>query len=85
MQSGQARESGLREGFDGEIPMKMRGQSPERDFLDAAARRAGFLAKNDSRRANKEYDRIHALKDKLRLLPDRGEAALKRILLNGDP
>lgn len=56
----------------------------ERAFLDAAVKRAQFLSENNAKKANREYDRIHAFKNDLRRLPDRGEAALKRMLLNGE-
>jgi hypothetical protein len=35
--------------------------------------------------ANRECDKAHRIKDKMPELPDRGEAALKRISSNSDP
>lgn len=55
-----------------------------REFLEAALRLSQFLRKNDADRANREYDRLHALKNKLRTLPDRGESILKRLVTSDD-
>lgn len=57
----------------------------EQAFLEAARRRSEFLRLNKPQKANREYDRIYKLKNRLRLLPDRGETMLKRISLNDDP
>jgi hypothetical protein len=57
----------------------------EREFLDAATKRSHLLQSGEPRKANRQYDRIHRLKDKMRELPDRGEAALKRISKTDDP
>jgi len=60
--------------------------SIERDFLATALRWSEFLRRGkSSERANWEYDRLYQLfKEGLRLLPDRGEAALKRIAASDD-
>lgn len=58
----------------------------EQEFLQTAQKRSELLRQNDSKAANKQYDKIHKLKGKLRLLPDRGAASLKRILsITTDP
>jgi hypothetical protein len=51
----------------------------EREFLLSAANRSEFVRLNDSKRANREYDKLHKLKERMRQLPDRGKAALRRI------
>ena len=60
--------------------------SIERDFLATALRRSEFLRRGKSAaRANWEYDRLYQLfKEGLRLLPHKGEAALKRIAASDD-
>jgi len=50
----------------------------EGEFLETALRRSEFLRRNEPKKANKEHDRLHRLKEKMRRLPDRGEGALKR-------
>jgi len=58
----------------------------EREYLAAALRRSQFLAKNDAEKANREFDKLYKLlKEGLRPLPDKGEAALKRIAENPNP
>jgi len=57
----------------------------ERIFVEIAQRRSEFLRRGEPKEANKEYDKLHDIKDRMRTLPDRGEAALKRISLNDDP
>jgi hypothetical protein len=60
-------------------------ESVEQDYLIAAVRRSQFLREGKSERANWEYDRLHdLLKNRMRKLPDRGEAALKRIAQHDD-
>ena len=54
-------------------------ESLEREFLKAAINRSQFLQTNDSKMANEEYDKLHEIRRRMRELPDRGEAALKRI------
>jgi hypothetical protein len=49
-------------------------------FLIAATKRSQYLAQGDPKRANREYDKMHALKPELRKLPDSGEAVLRKIL-----
>jgi|ERR1039458_9466095 hypothetical protein len=51
----------------------------EREYFETAMKRSQFLRINESKKANKEYDKLYRLLGKLRHLPDRGEAALKRI------
>jgi hypothetical protein len=52
----------------------------ERKFREASLRRSEFLANNDSRRANREFDKLTKLrKEGLRSLSDRGEAILRRL------
>lgn len=59
--------------------------SIEREYLAVALRRSQFLAQNNAKRANREFDKLHRiLKESLRRLPDKGEAALKRIAENPD-
>ena len=60
-------------------------ESVEREFLQAAVKRSQLLQAGEPRKANKEYDTIYRLKGKLRQLPDRGAAALKRISTTEDP
>src|SRR5687767_13966234 len=55
-------------------------EAVEREFLQTALKRSELLRLNDAKKANKEYDKAHMAKGKLRQLPDRGEAALKRIV-----
>jgi hypothetical protein len=59
-------------------------QAMEREFLMAAIKRSRFLQINEPKKANREYDKLHRLKDKMRSLPDKGEAALKRICEKND-
>lgn len=56
----------------------------EAEFLATALRRSELLRKKEPKKANKEYDKLHLLKDKLRELPDQGEAILKRIASQPD-
>ena len=56
----------------------------EREFLQAASKHSEFLRGHEPKKANREYDRLHKLKNKMRHLPDRGEALLKRIAANID-
>jgi hypothetical protein len=60
-------------------------QSLESEFLEAATKRSQLLQSGEPRKANRQYGRIHRLKEKMRGLPDRGEAALKRISKTNDP
>lgn len=57
----------------------------EHDFIQSAVRRSDLLRRGDAEKANDEYDKLHKLKNKMRSLPDRGEAALKRISTSDDP
>ena len=52
--------------------------------MGAAHRRSELLRIGDAKGANKEYDRLHNLKDRFRTLPDKGNAALRRIGLTND-
>ena len=56
----------------------------EAQFLETALRRAEFLREHESKKANKEYDKLHRLKNKLRELPDKGDSLLKRIVSHSD-
>ena len=56
----------------------------ETDFLETALRRSDLLRLNDSKKANRQYEKLHELKNRLRTLPDKGEAALKRIAMHPD-
>jgi Domain of unknown function (DUF2019) len=49
----------------------------EEAFLRLALQQSADLGSN-VKAANRAYDKLHRLKDRLRLLPDRGEAILKR-------
>jgi hypothetical protein len=52
----------------------------ERAFLGAAVKRSEFLRLRQTKKANREYDKLHKLlKHRIRALPDRGEALLKRV------
>ena len=62
----------------------MNGAELERAFADASAKRSEFLRSGEVRKGNKEYDRIHAINNQMRLLPDRGEAPLKRLCESTD-
>ncbi len=53
-------------------------------YLETALKQSQFLRKNDPARANREFKKLHAIKNELRRLPDRGEAILKRIILEDD-
>lgn len=53
-------------------------------FLETALRRGELLRANESRKANKEFDTLHMLKDRLRGLPDKGEWILKRLAGHDD-
>jgi hypothetical protein len=48
----------------------------EREFLDTAI---NWSRLRDPEKANKEYEKLFQMKSQFRQLPDRGEAALKRI------
>jgi hypothetical protein len=54
-------------------------QDLEQDFLQTALRRSEFLQRNEPKKANREYDRLDKIQQKMRQLSDRGEAAFKRI------
>ena len=60
-------------------------ESVEREFLQAAVKWSQLLQAGEPKKANKEFDEIYRLKGKMRQLPDRGEAALKRISKTDDP
>jgi hypothetical protein len=62
----------------------MTGAELERAFAEASAKRSEFLRSGEVRKGNKEYDRIHSIKNQMRLLPDRGEAVLKRLCQSTD-
>jgi hypothetical protein len=56
----------------------------EREFVEVALKWSELLSRGEPKKANREYDRLHELKNKMRTLPDRGEAALKRITAHDD-
>jgi site-specific recombinase len=56
----------------------------EREFLQVATRRSQFLRAGEPKKANRQYDKLYKMKARLRQLPDRGEAALKRIAATND-
>lgn len=56
----------------------------ELEFVQAARKRFDWLRRGEPKRANKEFDRLHKVKKKMRELPDRGEAVLKRIAETND-
>ncbi len=62
----------------------MTGLELERAFAAASAKRSEFLRSGEVRKGNKEYDRIHGIQEQMRLLPDRGEGALKRLCQSED-
>jgi len=62
----------------------MKEDQLERDFLRASLSRSRLLRARETEKANREYDRIHKLKNELRCLPDKGLAALRRISANDD-
>jgi hypothetical protein len=55
----------------------------EHQFQETSVERSQYLRSGQPRKANKAYDRLHQLKEQMRRLPDRGEAAFKR-LCSGD-
>jgi len=56
------------------------------EYERLAVERSQALTDNDSKRANRCYDRMHRVKNRMRALPDRGAGALKRVLSsNEDP
>lgn len=60
-------------------------ESIEREYLETALRRSHLLTINDTKAANKEFDKLHHLLNKyVRLLPDRGEKVLKSIAQNSN-
>lgn len=56
----------------------------ERELLEVASKRSQLLRAGEPKKANREYDKLHKMKARLRGLPDRGEAALKRIAATED-
>lgn len=60
-------------------------ESVEREFLEAAVKRSQLLQAGKPKNANDRYDELYRLKGRMRQLPDRGEAALKRISTTADP
>ena len=56
----------------------------EQRFLCLALQRSADLEAN-VKAANKAYDELHRLKNRMRLLPDRGEAILKRVAAHSNP
>jgi len=58
--------------------------SLEREYLEAAQRRSDLMRQNEPELANREYDKLYELKQRMRELPDKGEAALKRITTSTD-
>ena len=60
--------------------MKRDQSTLEREFARLAERRSRALAENDSKAANRYYDRLYRLKDEIRALPDKGEALLGRVI-----
>ncbi|MBI2682253.1 MAG: hypothetical protein HYX26_03400 [Acidobacteriales bacterium] len=59
-------------------------QAIERRFLETAQRRSEYLRRCDSKRANREFEKLERIKSKLRALPDRGKAILKRAVASTD-
>ena len=59
--------------------MKDREEKLESAFLSTALERSELLRLNQVTKGNRRYDRLHRIKTEMRELPDRGEAALKRI------
>ena len=51
----------------------------EQQFLKIALRRSEFLRRNEPKKANKEFDSLDRILAEMRQMPDRGEAARKRI------
>ncbi len=60
-------------------------QELEAEFLRLSESRSAALQASEPARANTYFDRLHGLKNAMRQLPDRGDAALKRIAGNADP
>lgn len=60
--------------------MKQDERLLEQELVRLATLRSDALARNDARTANRYYDKLYKLKGKIRQLPDRGEAILKRVL-----
>ena len=57
----------------------------EAAYLEAALRRSRHYKASDIEAANQAYDELHDLKNQMRvLLPDRGEAILKRFVKHSD-
>ena len=56
-----------------------------RSFALAATKRSQLLASGNWRQAEEEFSRLQRFRVQLRGLPDRGEAALKRIAGSDDP
>lgn len=57
----------------------------EQKYRNTSFKRAEYLATNDSKRANREFDKLTKLRrEGLRSLPDRGEAILKRLAESPD-
>lgn len=52
-------------------------------FLTTAVKRSRLL-KSDVKAANREYDKLYRLKERLRSLPDRGGSILKRVAQHPD-
>jgi hypothetical protein len=59
--------------------MNDREQTLEKAFLSTALEMSELLRLQQATKANRRYDRLHKIKAQMRQLPDRGEAALKRI------
>ena len=64
---------------------KLNQRDLELRFAEIALLRSETLRSNNSKLANGCYDQLHELKDKMRGLPDRGEAAFKRVVMIDDP
>jgi hypothetical protein len=62
----------------------MNGLELEQAFAEASAKRSEFLRLGQIRKANKEYDRVHSIKNQMRARSDRGEGALKRLCESDD-
>ncbi len=59
-------------------------QRIEAELLRLGSQWAGLLQSSDAERANRIYERLYELVQEMRALPDRGEAALKRVTLLAD-
>ena len=56
----------------------------EKEFVQAALARSGFLRQGEATKAGRESEKLRAIAGKLRALPDRGEQVCKRIAGSDD-